>query len=468
MRIIDGDADIQKCEDLYALEAAASMGRESTVKLILGSSKSLHHYVSQFQARKALMEASMKEHVGVMELLLASDFDLYQQVRSALYTMAFRGKREVVEGFLSYIESHKPTQINYIYTKLAPISYLSIGIKQVSSPRSMIPFNFSSIANSIQAAVDEYDRSLQEVFLAGCSAGNGTIIALALDLMHVTSSLDREELLQRPNLAQALTLACEGGHLEALSTIMVLDDLGSFELQDYSNAVKEAAMKGHYEAVRFFDDRGRLHQGTGTFSDALIAAAGNGHTNIVRLLVMKMEGFEFYQETIDKALHVAAQNGWPDTVSYLILAEADVNALVEEISDYLEGWPPYLYSPPPKIKTSPLQVALRDSQLTNGRKRSWGSLKYTWREADIVGKEASIRLCLEKGANVKSFGGLSTYPLQTAMQSSTPTVVKWIIEFGGEIAVPDVEGGGHYGSAPQAAARVGNVDIVRRLLVSGR
>ena len=90
----------------YALQAAASKGHCSVLRLMLDHWDSLH--ISSVEVRNALHEGSMNGHENVVRLLINSKLDMLPYLEGALKEAASHGHLEIVNIFLAYEEAFKP------------------------------------------------------------------------------------------------------------------------------------------------------------------------------------------------------------------------------------------------------------------------------------------------------------------------------------------------------------------------
>ena len=93
-------------EENYALQAAASKGRNSVVRLILDHWDSLD--ISSVEVRNALTEASKNGHEDVVRLLTTSKLDIVSHLEGALKEAALHGHLAIVDMLLAYGEAPKP------------------------------------------------------------------------------------------------------------------------------------------------------------------------------------------------------------------------------------------------------------------------------------------------------------------------------------------------------------------------
>jgi ankyrin repeat protein len=190
------------------------------------------------------------------------------------------------------------------------------------------------------------------------------------------------------------------------------------------DAIRTAALKGHYELVQLFLDSGADVNMTAKYeSSPLAAACAGGHYQIAKLLLD--HGAEIdtagYRGT---ALFKAAQNGHERIVDLLLESGADVNMLCDNTI----------------LQRSALQVALQ-------YKRT----------------KIALRL-LEKGADVNAKGGRDGEALTIASKNGDKEMVQLLLKKGADV---NVVGSEYCLNALAQASGEGYREIVELLLEAG-
>ena len=224
----------------------------------------------------------------------------------------------------------------------------------------------------------------------------------------------------------------------------------------FLDAIRAAALKGHYELVQLLLDSGADASMTAKYrSSPLAAACTGGHYQIAKLLLD--HGAEIdavgYRST---ALFEAAVNGDEQIVDLLLESGADVNV------------------PCDKMHHSALQAALRAGQTRI-------VLRLLEKGADInveggyhgdsltiaseTGDKEIVQLLLKKGADVNAAGSrIYGNALVQASEEGHCEIVEWLLEAGADV---NVDGGLRWSSALAAASGGGHFDIARRLIEAG-
>ncbi|KAF7343417.1 HET-domain-containing protein [Mycena venus] len=179
---------------------------------------------------------------------------------------------------------------------------------------------------------------------------------------------------------------------------------------------------------------------------ALQKAAGNGHADIVGLLLEK--GAEVTEATLrDVMLRSVSERG-PTEIIQILLKKG---------SDDVTAWAiDALQSASEHGCTDIVRILVQAFGNEWVSKMGCGN---ALRAASRHGHTETVRVLLDNGAKVNNSGGKYT-PLQVASRGGHVETVHLLLENGAEVNAPD----GEYGSALQAAARWGHTDTVRLLL----
>ncbi|KAF4985886.1 hypothetical protein FDECE_16248 [Fusarium decemcellulare] len=266
-----------------------------------------------------------------------------------------------------------------------------------------------------------------------------------------------------------LHLAAIGGQVEILKLLVTLGAKRDVKDRDGLTPLLWASAYGHIDAVKFFTPAANEEGQEDSISTALHLAAWNGHMNIVKFLVLKVQVDINKDDNKNRtSLCLAAEAGHLDVVQWLIQAGAKMKATGD-------------------LLTSPLHMAIRmrhlrvvqflveqDSSM-DGREHEcassqlcyspqWASQLYdddavkilVENGVDVKGKGVcewtalhlaaargmvnGAKLLVGKGADMEAKDGCGRTPLHLAGKHGHENVVKFLIEAGASQSAQDMEG----------------------------
>ncbi|CAD8087427.1 unnamed protein product [Paramecium primaurelia] len=223
----------------------------------------------------------------------------------------------------------------------------------------------------------------------------------------------------------AIHLACFGGHLETVQTLLQngaqINQPGQFRM----TPLIIASAYGHYDLVKYLIDQGARVVSKDKFGrSSCVMAARNGNVKILSLLLYHGAEYNMPDSSKNTPLHYAAAYGFPECIEELMKAGADQNL-------------------PNSWKLTPLSVALQKNHL--------GVVKIllNYPSTDVNCKDDEGRtlvssslsrftsdsfeyikyLILEKNANVKIADLQEKTPLHYAVQISRKNVKQYYLKW---------------------------------------
>ncbi|KXG52095.1 uncharacterized protein PGRI_083790 [Penicillium griseofulvum] len=288
--------------------------------------------------------------------------------------------------------------------------------------------------------------------------------------------------------------AASEGHANIVQ--LLLDQGADVNAQDGKNgtALQAAALEGHAHIVRLLLDQGAdVNAQGGWYGTALQAASLRGHGEVVQMLLDQGADINARGGEDGTALHSAALGGHPENIRLRLKRGADVNAQGGEDGTALHRkkfarppiksgfentmWRPDAmreYGPhkkKEKSSLSPEQESRRDEALYNdvpsppefeeGTSSTFPKKDGTALHAAALGGHTeTIRLLLERGADVNAQGGEDGTALYAAALRGHTETIQLLLERGADINAQ----GGEDGMALYAAASRGHTETVRLLL----
>ncbi|KAJ9263916.1 hypothetical protein DTO212C5_7334 [Paecilomyces variotii] len=300
-----------------------------------------------------------------------------------------------------------------------------------------------SWSNSLERKLEACFSSPPSALFTACCFG----IVEVLGCSSIIETLDVNQ--RNKHNTSGLYLAARWGHADVVWKLIGLgaavDAIGS----QYGNALQAACFAGHEEIVRALLDSGASFSpgDKGEYSSPLQAALANGHNYVAQILIDA--GFQpVTQKQFDDALEIASFKGNVEIVEHLLCDQAS--------------------SFKPNIRPDPLQVALfggrarqvkRSLQVCGDIDEEKGYFGNAVAAAIASGKLTLLQAVVDAGANLNSRGRFG-FPLRAAAIANHFEMTKYLLEKGLDPNIQDEE----LGDALQAAASLGNVDIMLLLL----
>lgn len=294
------------------------------------------------------------------------------------------------------------------------------------------------------------ERKLEACFSSPPSALFTACCFGIIEVLECSSVIERLDVHQRnKNDNCGLYLASRFGHTDVVRKLIGLGAAVNALGSQYGNALQAASFAGHEEIVKVLLDSGASFSpgDKGEYSSPLQAALADGHNHVAQILIDG--GFQpATQKQFDDALEIASFKGNVEIVEHL---------LCDQTSSFK-----------PNIRPDPLQVALfggRARQVKrllqvcsdiNERKGYFGNAIAA---AIASRKLALLEAVVDAGANLDSRGRFG-FPLRAAAIANHVEMTKYLLEKGLDPNIRDEE----LGDALQAAASLGNVDIMLLLL----
>jgi ankyrin repeat protein len=269
-------------------------------------------------------------------------------------------------------------------------------------------------------------------------------------------SLDQEEygtLTKTNSQALEYSKAEFGGPLDKATrlwnTVMILDDLKEYEKADQR---LPEARSGYVTAF----GKEHLPRLNGEYGRTPLSfVAGEGHADIVKLLLAEQINADSKDWDNGTPLSWAARNGQGDVVELLLEKGAD-----PESKDTMYGRTPLSWAAENGQETM-VEMLLRKGADRESKDTTHGRTPLSW--AAENGHEAVVKLLLEKGAELDSKDRGHHTPLSWAARNGQGGVIELLLEKGAELESKDT-----YGWTPLSwAAENGHEAMVKMLLEKG-
>uniref|UniRef100_L2FBA5 Nacht and ankyrin domain protein n=1 Tax=Colletotrichum fructicola (strain Nara gc5) TaxID=1213859 RepID=L2FBA5_COLFN len=285
-----------------------------------------------------------------------------------------------------------------------------------------------------------------------------------------------------------LYYACVGGLLKAARAIIDRGvDVNALEGGHCGNALQAAAFNGHSDVVQLLLNKGaNANVQCGEYGNALQAASYRGHLDVARLLLEEGAIINAQGGRFETALQAASKSGHLDVVGLLLHKDANVNIQGEANGNALAAASSGGHirivelllnhgadiNAPGGFDGSALQTAsshghigivkmlLKQGADVHMQTRGYGN---ALNGACARGNLEVVQLLLDKGADIHTQGGFIGNALHAAAYGGNEEIVKMLVDRGADVHAT----GGQFGSALQAACWGGHEKAVRTIINLG-
>ena len=475
------DFTIKNNNDWTALMFAANQGHIDMVKLLI--EKGSDFSIKNINDSTALMLAAENGHIDVVKFLFNEKVNLLSKdknpwtIYEALYNLTNATKYLCEkEGWKALILAASNGHINVVNYFLG--KGVNLSLKNNNGWTALMAASSNGHLDVVKILTEKgADFSIKN--------NNGlTALMLAAENGHydvVTFLLKKgaDFSIKNNNDSTAFILAAENGHYDVVTFLfgemihLLAEDKDGWTLSEYDVAInyvdamrnlcknKEilsaliaAASNGHIEVVNFLSVMGmNLSIKNKAGWTALMAASSNGHVDVIKRLIRKGADFSIKNNYGWTALMAAANNGHIDVVKLLLEKGADVSVKSND------GWTALMAASSNGHADVVKILIEKEADCAIKNHYGWTALML----AANYGHNEIVKLLLEKGADVlvKSNDGWTA--LLVAVSNGHFDVVKLLIEKG--VGLSDKNNLNF--STLMAAASNGHIEIVKFLLKKG-
>ena len=225
-------------------------------------------------------------------------------------------------------------------------------------------------------------------------------------------------------------------------------------LNDVHPPLYYASFAGLIGSVKSILDKGAYANAQGgLYGNALQAASGRGHDQVVQILLAKGADINAQGGYHSNALQAASAGGHSQIVQMLLAKGADVNAQGGLYGNTLQAASAEGYD-------QIVQTLLAQGAEVNAQGGEYGNVLQA---ASAGGHDQVVQILLAKGAEVNAQGGEYGNALQAASYQGHNQLVQILLAKGADVNAQ----GGEYGSALHAASAGGHDQVVQMLLANG-
>lgn len=403
-----------------ALIEAASGGYTDTVKLLLGRGANIEAKLSF--GRTVLSAAAGSGHPDTVKLLLDKGANIHAEGDRALIDATTYGQTEMVKLLLK-----KGANIH------------AEGDDALTNAAGLGHTDIVSVLLDAGADIKAKDKYGNTALGEAALEGHTDTVKLLLDRgadIHAKGD-------------DALIGAADGGHTE---TVKLLLDRGADIHAGGDGALYHAVSGGRTDTAIFLLGRGIDMHGTGA-AEALIRAAQNGQTDMVKLLLDRGANIDAKDNHGYTAMIEAASTGHIDTLKFLL--ERGANIEVRSASGNT-----VLLAAASKGETGVVQLLLDKGGNTEVAD-AHGETALIW--AAEEGNTDTVKLLLDKRANIEAKDSYGYTALIQAADKGKTETVKTLLDKGANIEAKE----NHGDSALTEAVEKGHTETVKALLERG-
>ncbi|KAJ6032624.1 hypothetical protein N7540_003356 [Penicillium herquei] len=439
---MDGQETIN-CAD-FMVEQTITCGNESIMQMLLDRGVDVNTQL--LSGKNILQTASFKGQANIVQLLLDRDADInaHPEGSSALLIAIFAEHKEIVQMLLDH-GAELNTQEASEMTELQAAS--SKGFEEIVrillDRGADVNMQGGEYGNALQAASAEGYKQIMQLLLdrgakvnaQGGKYGNALLAVLSDKIISTTSPAESEEMAQLL-LRRGADVNAQGGEYP-------------------KSALEAASYSGYKDTVQMLLDRGADVNAEGVYINSLAAALTQGHKEIAKVLLDRVDINKQGEESVKAVLEAAISGGSKETVQLLLDHGVKINAQGGESG------------------TAALQIALSNGyeeivQLLLDRgvdvNSQGGQYGNALQAASLNGNEKAVKMLLDRGAKIDAQGGeFGSTALQSALSNGYEEIVQLLLDRGADVNAQ----AGTSGSALQAASINGNEEAVKMLLDRG-
>ena len=309
--LLSKGADVHLCNQNghTALMEAASYGNVKIAKMLIEEGKaSINNHSNEFK-ESALTLAAYKGHFEMCKYLVEAGADREHktdEMHTALMEASMDGHVKVAQLLLDH-----GAQVNMPADSFeSPLTLAACGGHD----------ELAALLIKHGALLEEYNDEGYTPLMEAAREGHNKVVALLIKSGAKIDAITEE------THETALTLACAGGFIDVVSTLVSSGcDL------ELGIPLMEAAQEGHAQIMQFLISKGvNVNASTENNSETcLTLACENGHTEIADILLSSGAILDHVTEGGFTALHKACRAGHYPTVKFLIDRKAELNQYID-------------------------------------------------------------------------------------------------------------------------------------------
>ncbi|KAJ6530036.1 ankyrin repeat-containing domain protein [Mycena vulgaris] len=474
--LVEKGVDVNQEEGVYgcALQAASHQGHDSVVSLLLNNGADANAKGGCYGS--ALQVAAYTGHEGVVRLLVdaGAAIDSGMPVETchldcewddgALHAAVCGGRRDIVllliekggdmnadsrgdGAFWSAVLHRYQDIVRLLIEKGYDVSSnpsgdaafnLAVFRGDEGIVRLLLETGYNVISNhtAFNAAIDEGHKDIVGLFIEkGCDMGWALERASSQGNEDIVRLLIKKGVDVNEHGGRALQAAWTSSNSKLMDVINLLLSHGAnpsiVGQEDVGNALVAVSIRGYQDTVRFLIEKGAdVNAPGGQYGSALQAASSHGHEAIVRQL-------------IEKGANIKKHGGSAIQAAWLGTNQGIINLLVEHGANlarilWQEDVDNALVAASIRGYQDTVRLLIEKGADVNAPDKKYGS---ALQAASYHGYKGITRLLIEKGADVNQQGGLHGSALGAAADQGHKSIVRLLLELG--VDVDTAQGQGH-------------------------
>lgn len=403
------------------LPSVAAAGQVAVVKLLMEQRELLDIGVKQVSS--ALEEAGGAGHLEIVRLLCESGIDLKRRTFVVALSKAMRnGHTHVVDFLLERSGSPEETE-----------EFVRVILENACEGSDSLALRALQLAEE-RCSGGELAETRAKILRTAAENGRGQVI---------TALLDSGPPFEKKTYSRALKGACRGRRTDIVLELINKDAQRMIEQSDLNECLEWTVSHGSPELSQALLAHPRMEKDEISLGNCLVLAASGGYSSTTQLFIEMLQGKETFLRAVTRALAMAAHNGHPDLVQYLLNQGAYVNdAVPRAIHPSVYNFLNHISGNSQRLQEAELNALQWCIKNCNRFLPSdWISRSHceTWTQGNQAATKATIRILFDHGADVNAKGGHEMLPIHAAVRDCPLDIIQCILDGGATVQAAVVE-----------------------------
>lgn len=403
------------------LPSVAAAGQVAVVKLLMEQRELLDIGVKQVSS--ALEEAGGAGHLEIVRLLCESGIDLKRRTFVVALSKAMRnGHTHVVDFLLERSGSPEETE-----------EFVRVILENACEGSDSLALRALQLAEE-RCSGGELAETRAKILRTAAENGRGQVI---------TALLDSGPPFEKKTYSRALKGACRGRRTDIVLELINKDAQRMIEQSDLNECLEWTVSHGSPELSQALLAHPRMEKDEISLGNCLVLAASGGYSSTTQLFIEMLQGKETFLRAVARALAMAAHNGHPDLVQYLLNQGAYVNdAVPRAIHPSVYNFLNHISGNSQRLQEAELNALQWCIKNCNRFLPSdWISRSHceTWTQGNQAATKATIRILFDHGADVNAKGGHEMLPIHAAVRDCPLDIIQCILDGGATVQAAVVE-----------------------------
>lgn len=259
----------------------------------------------------------------------------------------------------------------------------------------------------------------------------------------ITALLDSGPPFEKKTYSRALKGACRGRHTKIVLELINKDAQRMIEQSDLNECLEWTVSHRSPELSQALLANPRMEKDEISLGNCLVLAASGGYSSTTQLFIEMLQGKETCLRAVTRALAMAAHNGHPDLVQYLLNQGAYVNdAVPRAIHPSVYNFLNHISGNSQRLQEAELNALQWCIKNCNRFLPSdWISRSHceTWTQGNQAATKATIRILFDHGADVNAKGGHERLPIHAAVRDCPLDIIQCILDGGATVQTAVVD-----------------------------